>query len=407
MLKRGRKWSLVAGVFASSALMMGLSACGGAGSPTSSGSSSHSPYVLGMSISETGPYSSLGVPEVDSAKLAVQQINAKGGVNGHPLKLVVLNSNSSATTAVENFRQLMQNDSPLGLLGCASTGSTMAAIPEIERGQVPLISFASDAEVIQPVSQRQWIFKVPPVDITPMQVILNYLKAHHLMRVAFVYGNFSYGTGALSDFNKIAPPQGFTLVASEPVDLTATNVTPQLASLKSANPQAVLVWDIPPSADTVATDYRSLGITAPIFFSDGVSNDVFISLAKNAVNGVYVASTKLLIASQLPASDPQKSVLTNYINAYDKEYQSSAGPANMFGGFGYDGVYLYKDAIEAAGANPTPTSVRNALEHLNYNGVTGVMHMTPTNHNGLDPRSEVLIKIVNDQWKWVPGYYGN
>ena len=409
IMKLRRKWSLLAGTAASSALMISLSACGSTNSASPLSSSTHSPYVLGMSISETGAYSSLGIPEVDSAKLAVKQINAAGGVHGHLLKLVVLNSNSSATTAVENFRQLIQNDKPLGLMGGASTGSTMASIPEVERAQIPLISFASDTEVIQPISQRQWIFKVPPVDITPMQVILNYLKAHHLTRVAFVYGNFSYGTGALSDFNKIAPPQGFKLVASEPVDLTATNVTPQLARLKSVNPapQAVLVWDIPPSADTVATDYRALGITAPIFFSDGVSNDVFISLAKSAVNGVYVASTKLLIANQLPASDPQKSVLVHYINTYNQNYQSSAGPANMFGGFGYDGVYLFKNAIEKSGSSPSPTSVRNALEHLNYNGVTGVMHMTPDNHNGLDPRSEVLIQIIHDQWKWVPGYYGN
>ena len=346
---------------------------------------------------------------MDSAKLAVQQINQAGGINGHPLKLVVLDSQTSVTQAVENYRQLIQNDHPLGLLGSTNTGEAMAAIPEIERAQIPFVANASDAEVINPVSQRQWVFKVPAPDTSPMQVILNYLKAHKLTRVAFVYMDASYGTGALADFKRIAPPQGFTLVASTAIDPTATNVTSQLAALKGANPapQAVVVWDIPPSADTVASDYRSLGLKWPIFFSDGVSSDAFISLGKTAVNGVFVASTKLPIASQLPASDPQKKVLEKYVKTFNKQYAAKAGPANMFGGFGYDDVYLLKDAIAKAGANPTPTSVRNALEHLTYNGVTGVMNLTPKNHNGLDPKSEVLLKIVNGQWKWVPGYYGN
>ncbi|AEJ40630.1 Extracellular ligand-binding receptor [Sulfobacillus acidophilus TPY] len=392
---------------AAATLMIGLSACGSTSSTAGTTSNAHTPYVLGMSIPETGPYSSLGVPELDSAELAVKEINAAGGVDGHPLKLDVLNNNSSVTSAVEDFRQLIQNDTPLGLIGDASTGGTMASLNEIQRAQIPLISLASDAEIIEPVSQRQWIFKVPPVDTIPMQVIINYLKARHWTRIAFVYGNFSYGTGGLADFERVAPPQGIQVVASEPVDLSATNVTPQLASLRAANPQAVVVWDIPPSADTVISDYRALGLPWPIFFSDGVSNDVFISLAKGAVNGAYVATTKLLIADQLPANDPQKTVIDHYVQHFDKVYQASAGPANMFGGFGYDAVYLFRDALLAAGPNPTPTAVRNALEHLKYDGVTGVMDLTPTNHNGLDPRSEVLTQIVDDQWKWVPGYDGN
>ncbi len=404
-MKNRRKVSLLA----SAAIVGGSTLTLLATSSPSILASSRTPYVLGMSVSETGAYSALGVPEVDSARLAVQQINRAGGIHGHPLKLVVLDSQSSVTLAVENYRQLIQNDHPLGLLGSASTGSAVAAIPEIERAHIPFIANASDAEVINPASQRQWIFKVPAVDTTPMQVILNYLKAHKMTRVAFVYMNASYGTGALADFKRIAPPQGFKLVASTAIDPTATSVTSQLAALKAAKPapQAVVVWDIPPSADTIITDYRSLGLKWPIFFSDGVSSPAFVSLGKKAVNGVFVASTKLPIAAQLPNSDPQKKVLQNYVKDFNKQFESKAGPANMFGGFGYDDVYLYKAAIEKAGANPTPASVRNALEHLHYNGVTGVMHLTPNNHNGLDPKSEILAKIVKGQWKWVPGYYGN
>ena len=388
-------------------LSLGLAACGT--SAPSVSSQSHAPYVLGMVEAQTGPYAFLGMPEVNSADLAVKQINAAGGVHGHPLKLVVLDEKSSPTTAVEDFRQLIQTEHPLAVLGPEDTGGTMSSISEIQSSHISMISDASDAEVVQPASQRQWVFKMPPVDTIPMQTILNYLKAHHLYRVAFVYVNLSYGTGALADFQKIAPLQGFKLVTSESVDITSTNDVSQLAALKAASPapQAIVVWDIPPSADIVAQAYTSLGLHIPIFYSDGVATNAFLTIGKSAVNGAYVAATKIFIANQLPNSDPQKSILQKYISSYNKEYGSSpSGPANMFGGFGYDDVYLAKDAILAAGKNPTPTSVRNALEHLTFTGVTGILHLSPTNHNGLTGSQEVLMQVVNGQWKWVKGYNG-
>ncbi len=388
-------------------LAISLAGCGSS-APTSAKSTATGPYVLGVDLPLTGPYDSLGVPELNSINLAVQQINAAGGVNGRKLKVISLDNGTNPTTAGQQFKQLVQ-DHPIGLIGDASTGSTMVAIPIATQAKIPLISLASDAEIVQPVAQRQWIFKVPAVDTTVMQVMINYFKAHGISRVAFAYGNFPYGTGGLADFQKYAVPQGIQVVGSVPVDMTATDATPALTALKnfSPAPQAVVVWDVPPSADTIAKGYASLGFKWPIFFSDGASNDVFLTLAGNAVNGDFVASTKIFVASSLPNSDPQKSIIEKYVKSYDQAYAStSAGPANMFGAFGYDAVYMFKDAIAAAGKGATPASVRGALEHLNYDGVTGVMHLTPQDHSGLDPTSEVLLQVQNQKWTLVPGFTG-
>jgi len=81
-------------------------------------------------------------------------------------------------------------------------------------------------------------------------------------------------------------------------------------------------------------------------------------------------------------------------------------PANMFGGFGYDAVRLFAKAIAKAGPSPPPRGVRDALEHLDYAGVTGRMVLTPNDHNGLTPDSEVLIRVENDDWHWLPKYHG-
>ncbi len=405
-IRASRKMRSALGVALAGGLALSLAGCGS--SPSSAQASSTGPYIIGVSLPLTGPYDSLGVPEMNSIDLAVQQINAGGGVNGRKLKVISFDNATDPTKAGQEFKQLVQ-DNPIGLIGDASTGGTMVAVPIANQAKIPLISLASDAEIIQPVAQRQWIFKVPIVDTTVMQVMVNYFKAHGISKVAFVYGDFEYGTGGLSDFQKYATPQGIQLVGSVPVSMTATDATPDLAKLSSMSPapQAVVVWDVPPGSDIIAKGYASLGDKWPIFFSDGSSNDVFLTLAGSAVNGDFVVSTKLFVANQLPASDPQKSVIEKYVSSYDQAYGStSAGPANMFGAFGYDAVYMLKDAIAIAGKNATPATVRTALEHLNYNGVTGVMHLTPQDHNGLDPDSEILMQVVNQHWTLVPGFTG-
>lgn len=385
-----------------------LGGCGPAAVQKTTGSAK-TPYVLGMVTAETGGYASLGVPEANSAQMAIKAINQAGGVNGHPVQLDILDSKSDSNTAAMDFTQLIKDDHVIGLIGDSSTQGTMAGLQVVSDSQIPLVSMASAKEIIQPPAQRRWIFKVPAVDTLPMQVIANYLTDKGIKRVAFVYMNAEYGTAGLADFQPVAAAAGIKIVDTEAFDPSATTIVPQLTALKAKNPapQAVVVWAIPPAGDTVIKDYRSMNLSWPILFSDGMSNQAFIQLAPQQVNGAFLASTKLLVADQLPATDPQKNVLQNYISSYNRLYEASShAPANMFGGFGYDAVQLYLKALASAGAQPTPTTVRNALEHLDYAGVTGHMKLQPTDHNGLTKDSEVLIQVQNDKWQLVPKYHG-
>lgn len=395
------------------AALLAGTALGGCGSATvqQTASSVKAPYVLGMVTAETGGYAGLGVPEANSAQMAVKAINQAGGVNGHQVKLEILDSKSDSNAAAMDFSQLIKADHVIGLIGDSSTQGTMAGLQIASDAQIPLISMASAKEIIgqKNGSARRWIFKVPAVDTLPMQTIVNYLTDKGIKRVAFVYMDAEYGTAGLADFKPVAAAAGLQIVDTVAFDPAASTVLPELTALKFKNPapQAVVVWAIPPAGDTVIKDYRSMGFSWPILFSDGMSNQAFIQLAQQQVNGAFLASTKLLVADQLPATDPQKGVLQNYIRSYNRLYDTSGhAPANMFGGFGYDAVQLYLKALANAGVRPTSASVRNALEHLDYAGVTGHMKLQPNDHNGLTPDSEVLIQVQNDKWQLLPKYHG-
>jgi branched-chain amino acid transport system substrate-binding protein len=373
---------------------------GGGASPGAAGGApaANAPYAIGAFVDETGPGSSLGRPEADSIQLAVDEINRQGGVNGHPLQVTILDSKSDATTGVEDAKQLLAQH-VVALIGGTLTPASLAVVPVAQQAKVPFISLASAAQVVEPVEDRHWVFKMPPTDPTVAKTMQRFMKAQGWLKVGFVYRNDDYGKSGLAHFEQAGKADGFTVVASEAIEPTVTDATPQITRIRAASPQAIVVWSTPPSADVVAKGYQLLGLKVPLLFSDGSANGVFLKLGGSAVEGAVVAGTKIGVADQLPDSDPQKQVLQHYIQAFEQAYPKDA-PASMFGGFGYDAVYVVRDALAKAG--PDPAKVRDALEQTQYSGVTGVYRITAQDHNGLPADSVILARVNGGKWQLIP-----
>jgi branched-chain amino acid transport system substrate-binding protein len=171
-------------------------------------------------------------------------------------------------------------------------------------------------------------------------------------------------------------------------------MTAQLTRVKAANPQAVIVWSIPPSASIATKNFADLGVKAPLLQSHGVGNKMFIQLAGPAANGVVFPAGKLLVAEHLGDTDPQKAVLL----AYAKEFEAKYGSRNTFGGHAWDAVQIVARAMEKGGADRA--RVRAAIEGIrNFVGITGVFDFSPSDHNGLDNRAVTMIQIVDGQWR--------
>jgi branched-chain amino acid transport system substrate-binding protein len=355
------------------------------------------PYFVGASVSESGPGASLGRPAADSIQLAVDEINKAGGVNGHPLQLSILDDQSDATTAVNNVRKLLDQH-PVAILGSTLSQATLAMAAVTQPAQVPLIALASNAQVIEPVSDHKWVFKIPINDTKVVSLLQGYMEKRKQPRVAIVYRDDDYGKTGLAHFKAAGAAAGFDVVDAEPIAATATDATTQLTHVKAANPQAVVVWTTLPSANVVIKGYRELGLQYPLYYSDGVATGLFLQQAGSALNGAFIATSKINVADQLPAGDPQKKIITHYIDAFVKDYPKD-GPVSIFGGIGYDGVYVLKDALQKAGA--PGAKLRDALEHSTYTGISGIFHMSPTDHNGLSVDSLELTQIDDQKFKIV------
>lgn len=354
------------------------------------------PYKIGAVIDISGNSSSLGIPERDTLLMLVEELNAKGGIKGHPVELTILDNKSDETEAVLAAKTLIQKD-VLAILGGSSSGTSMSMIKTIQSEKIPMISMAASIDIVEPIDQRQWIFKTAQSDILMVNKIMSYFKKNNLNKIALLYMNNAYGDSGKKAILTAAEANGLSLVAEEKFDATDKDMTPQLTKIKASGADAVIVWAVPPSASIVTKNFKDMGLDIPLIHSHGAGNQKFIDLAQGAAEGVIVPLGRLPVAQQIPSDDPQKKILEQYIASYQEKYKTEP---NSFGGYAWDAFNLLVSALEKAG--PDPEAIRDELEKTQgFVGVSGIFYMSDQDHNGLKEDSAVIVEVKNGSWQLI------
>lgn len=361
------------------------------------------PIKLGFIPDITGPASSLGIPERDTALMLQAEIDAKGGIKGRPVKLVIFDGESTETKTLLAAKKAIEEDRVAALICCSQSGTSLAIKNTVQTAKVPMISMAASVRIVEPVKDSFWVFKTPQSDFLIAEVLGDYLVSKKITKVAWMNVDNAFGDSGRIEFDKIAKKLGITIVANERFGDKDVDMTTQLTKVKGGDAQALVVWAIPPAASVVTKNAKELGLAIPLFQSHGVGNKRFIELAGPAANGVRFPAGKLLTAESLPDSDGQKRTLVAYAKAFEAKY----GPRNTFGGHGWDAVWLAYRAAEAAAARTNPddlvnfrAAIRDELEKIKeFVGISGIFNMSATDHNGLDKQAVTVYEIVNEQWQ--------
>ncbi|HHY28221.1 MAG TPA: ABC transporter substrate-binding protein, partial [Desulfitobacterium dehalogenans] len=145
----------------------------------------------------TGPSSSLGIPERNTLQMLEEQVNAKGGVNGHKIRLVILDGKSSESESAIAMKRLVEQDKVLAVIGSSTSGPSMSMMPIAQERNVPMISTAASVAIVEPVAERKWVFKTPQSDTLMAQRIISYLKQKGISQVAFMAMNNTFGESGL------------------------------------------------------------------------------------------------------------------------------------------------------------------------------------------------------------------
>lgn len=357
---------------------------------------------VGVVICLTGPAASLGIPQRNSIALLPKTIA------GHPVEYTVLDDATDATKAVTGMRKLIDENAADAIIGSSATPGSLAMIDVAAEKKVPLISLAASASIIQPPGgARSWVFKTPQNDGLMADAIAGYMAAHGVKSVGFIGFNDAYGDGWLKEATRAFEAKGIKLTDAERYARTDTSVTGQVLKVIAGHPDAVLVAGAGTPAALPQQALRDRGFKGPIYQTHGVAVLDFIRVGGKAVEGTILPAGPVLVAEQLPDTNPIKRVAMDYVASYEKAY--GAGSVSTFGAHANDAALLLTHAIPVALQKAQPGTpefrgaLRDALEGLHEVVLDhGISNMSPTDHNGFDNRARVMVTIADGKWKLLP-----
>ncbi|HTR09213.1 MAG TPA: ABC transporter substrate-binding protein [Paraburkholderia sp.] len=354
---------------------------------------------IGVTLSATGPAASLGIPEKNTIALLPKEIA------GQSVQYIVLDDASDTSKAVQNTHKLIDEDHVDAIIGSSVTPNSLAMLDVVAQGKTPMISLAASAAIVEPMdAKRQWAFKTPQNDSLMADAIAGYMEKQGVKTVGFIGFTDAYGDSWFKEFSAAAAKHNLKIVANERYNRTDSSVTGQVLKLMSASPDAVLIAGSGTPAALPATTLKDRGYKGKIYQTHGVANNDFLRVCGKDCDGELLPAGPILVADQLPDSNPVKKSALAYKAAYEKAY--GAGTVATFGGHAWDAGQMLERAIPVAlksgkpGTEAFRVALRSALENVKELPLShGIMNTTPTNHNGLDDRARVIVEVVDSKWK--------
>ncbi len=343
----------------------------------SSKSFANEPIKIGAIFSITGPAAFLGAPEAKTAEMLVEEINSKGGINGHKLELIIKDSAGSPEKAFSLAKQLIEEEQVFAIIGPSTSGESLKIKQLCNENKTLLISCAAAETIVVPV--LPYVFKTPQSDKFAAMKIFETMKKMGLKKVGALSSSDGFGAAGKAQLEKIAPEYDIELVMNETYDKNETDLSALVSKLKGAGVDAVVNWSIVPAQSILAKNMKQLGLNVPLFQSHGFGNIKYVEAAGKAAEGIIFPCGRLLIADLLPDAHPQKELLMKYKKDYENKYKE---PASTFGGHSYDAILIVSKVIEKSGAD-REKAVKSAEAIQGLVGTAGIFNMSEKDHNGL------------------------
>lgn len=347
---------------------------------------------VGAILAVTGGASFLGAPEAKTLQMLVDEVNAKGGVNGHKIELIIKDSAANPEKAISFAKQLIEEEKVFAIIGPSTSGETMKIKNISEEAKSILLSCAAAEVIVNPVAK--YVFKTPQKDSFAVRKIYMQMQKMGITKIGVVAGNTGFGKAGKAQLEMIAPEYDIEVLISEVYDKKATDLTAVVTKLKGANVQAVINWSIVPAQSIVAKNMKQIGLNVPLFQSHGFGNIKYVEAAGEAAEGIIFPAGRLLVANVLSDDNVQKPVLMKYKKDFESKFNEAA---STFGGHAYDAFMILVKAIEQAG--PDKEKVRDAIENMKgFVGTGGVFNFSPDDHNGLGIDSFEMLTVKDGKF---------
>lgn len=319
------------------------------------------PIKIGVSGPLTGGSAPMGVSMRDGVKIAVAEINAKGGVLGRQFQLVERDDEAKNERGVQVAQELINKEKVVATVGYANTGVALASQRFYQEAKIPVMNniatgTAITKQFVAPEHKDNYIFRIAASDtIQSAMIVEEAIGKHKFTKVAILADSTNYGQLGREDLEKTLAAKGIKPVAVEKFNIKDVDMTAQLLKAKQGGAQAILTYGIGPELAQIANGMEKLGWKVPMIGSWTLSMGNFLDNAGKNGDGARMPQTFIQ-----DATTPKRK---SFIDAYQKAYKVERIPSPVSAAQGYDSIYVLAAAIKQAGTTDG-VKVREALENL-------------------------------------------
>ena len=352
------------------------------------------PIKIGLSGPLTGGSSSMGVSMRDGVKLAVDEINAAGGVIGRKIELIERDDEAKNERGVQIAQELINKEKVVATVGFINTGVALAAQRFYQDAKIPVMNNVATGSAITHQFDKDpdnYIFRNSAHDsIQAPMIVDEAITRRGFKRVAILADSTNYGQLGREDLEKALAAKSVKAVAIEKFNIKDVDMTAQLLKAKEAGAEAVLTYAIGPELAQIANGMTKLGWKVPMIGSWTLSMANFIDNAGPGGEGARMPQTFI----QEPTTPKRQSFIINYLKTFKPKGNRIDSPVSA--AQGYDSVYLLAAAIKQANSTEGP-KIRAALEDLKapVDGVvtTYIKPFTKTDHEAITANIPVFGEV--------------
>jgi branched-chain amino acid transport system substrate-binding protein len=372
-------------------------ASSGSGSGSGSGSSPSSGETIriGMVMSTSGPAATLGEFQARGAELAVEEINATGGIDGRKVELIARDDQSDPERAVAETQGLLDEDVQ-AIVGSGITATCYAMEPIIREAGLPTYCLSGAPP---PPENTHMFFGLPPLGaFASAQFPWMESEGHETM--ALLHSSDSTGELLGEQIPKLAEAAGFDVVGQEQFDLTAQDVSAQLTKLRGSDPDVLYIGNTGggPTA-TVLRGLGDIGWDVPVVLTWSNATDAFLkTVAPVTADETYIGGTNLYVSDQLADDAEGAEAYAAYTKLYGERFDDRP---DMYSASGYDAVQILAEAISSTDGSGEAVRSYMIDDLGTHGGVTGPIDFTEEDMRGIGPDSVILMRVTPDGYELV------
>jgi branched-chain amino acid transport system substrate-binding protein len=320
---------------------------------------------IGVNEPMTGAFAASGTYVVNGAKIAADEINAKGGILGKQIELVIEDNKSNPTEAAAVAEKLITRDKVPVMMGAWGSSLTLAVMPKLMEYETPMVVETSSSGKIT-TSGNPFIFRISPPSAIEAVAFKGIVDKLDLKKADFLVINNDWGRGTAEDFGKMFKEKGIVVGLVETMDQGAQDMSAQLSKIKGSDSETLIVTTAVDQLTLIFKQATALGLKKRIITTGGSQNpDQIIAQAGAAANGTMHLTTFL---PWFPEKTPNPKATEYFISEWRKRGFDFAGCTESFRG--YDGIRTAAAAIEKAG-RAEPAAIKAAMWSIDVKGLNG------------------------------------